>query len=118
MTHSSVTLAEAQLPRLDLASAAYREDPWACVSELRARCPRGGRLAMSDRGVEVLAYDLMVPVLRDRRLDVQSAAHWANSGGGPLLVQFMTEGKMTSLRGEKHLSLRRMVTGPFRAGIV
>src|SRR6202042_293071 len=77
-----------------------------------------GRVFRSDRGVELLDYDAARPLLSDRRVEVLSAGDWVGNGAGPLLAQFMTDGKMTSLSGEKHKRLRRMLGSPFKPGTV
>src|SRR5262249_8785693 len=60
-------------------------------------------------GVEVVDYDLGRDLLTSKDIITPHADHYRDRGAGPLLVQFMTEGKLTAQQGERHLLHRRVL---------
>lgn len=113
-TASAVPLDQVELPFLDIHGADWARDPWGTVRALREADPRGGRLARSSRGVEVLAYADYARLMGDRRLDTLHPTHWQEQGAGPLTLDFLANGHLLTFEREKHLRVRRMMNTAFR----
>lgn len=109
-------LEDAELPYLDIQGAAWAEDPWATVAAVRAGDPRGGRLARSDRGIEILGYAEYTELVKDRGLVALQPDHWAEQGAGPITLDFVESGHLLSFEPERHLQVRRVMTAAFRRG--
>lgn len=115
---ATTTLSPDDLPFLDIESEDYQRDPWATVAAARSQAPAPARLFRSARGVELFRYDGAQPLLSDKRLEVLKVDHYAEMGAGPLLLEYMVEGKMSNLLGDRHLELRRILGTVFRRGLV
>jgi cytochrome P450 len=114
----AIPLDEIELPYLDNQSEEYIQDPFSVIARLRESDPNHARLMRSRQGVEIGTYDAGRKMLSDKRIINADASHYKSMGAGPLLVQYLSEGKMTALRGPKHLAHRRMLTPPLSAGTV
>src|SRR5689334_19643594 len=104
-----VPLDDAQLPYLEVLTEEYTRDPWGCIDRIRRSSGPGAHLFRSERGIDVVAYDAGREILSDRRLTVHGAAHWEKLGAGPLLMEYLTVGKMTQMVGLQHATHRRML---------
>lgn len=104
-----VPVDQLDLPFLELQSPDYLEDPVAHVQAIRG----DHRLARSDRGIEVLAYDWVNELLRDRRvLHIRRAA--AGGVQPPTVVaEFQENGLLVSMEGEQHQRLKQMLLTGF-----
>lgn len=114
----AIPLDEVELPFLDDTTDEYVQDPFRVIQALRDADERGGRLLRSQRGIEVAVYDTGREVLSDPRIVNPDAAHFASLGAGPLLLQYLSTGKLTALHGERHANHRRMLTPPLTAATV
>jgi cytochrome P450 len=110
----AIPLAQADLPFLDLRSAAWSADPWAEARRVREGDPRGGRLARSERGIELLAYADYAAVMADKRLQTLHTSHWEEQGAGPMTLDFVDNGHLLTFDVERHLRIRRVMTAAFR----
>lgn len=97
------------LPELDVASEAYQKEPFPIVEALH----EDTRLAKSSRGLEVLAYDLIVDLLRDRRLTPPRTPELAARGATPALIEFCDFGLKMTMTAENHLRTRRIFNKGF-----
>jgi cytochrome P450 len=109
----TVPLAQADLPFIDLDGEDWLRDPWKVARELRAKDPRGGRLACSRRGLEVLDYELYQRISNDALLDSRHDDSWADQGAGPLLLDFVDKGHLLTVAAERHLKIRRVMVRAF-----
>jgi cytochrome P450 len=109
-----VPLEQAELPYLDLAGSSWAADPWAEVRRVRASDPRGGRLARSHRGIEILSYADFAWIMRDKRLQTLHTSHWEEQGAGPMTLDFVDNGHLLTFDPERHLRVRRIMTAAFR----
>jgi cytochrome P450 len=110
----AVELERAELPFLDLHGDAWRRDPWAEAKRVRESDPRGGKLAQSDRGIEILGYEEYRSVTADRRLEALHATHWEDQGAGPMTLDFLDNGHLLTFEPERHIRVRRIMTAAFR----
>ncbi|HET6509942.1 MAG TPA: cytochrome P450 [Baekduia sp.] len=117
-TAEAVPLDQVELPYLDTSTDEYIQNPFECVRRVRESDPRGGRLMRTRQGIETMAYDDGRVILSDKRITNPDAGHFKSMGAGPLLVEYLSNGKMTALRGEHHKVHRRLLTPPLAAGAV
>lgn len=110
------TLEEVDLPFLDVTKDEYIQDPVSFIEELRGQDPRGGWIMRSLHGVELTRYEHGRQMLSDKKIINPDASHFKKLGAGGLLMEYLSEGKMNVMRGEKHLIHRRNLNGPFTAG--
>jgi len=108
-----VHLEEAKVPFLDLDDDAYIQDPFDYVERIRTADSLRGRVLLSSRGVEILDYTIGRDFLSDARLVPVGPERFREMGAGPLLMQYLTEGKLTALPDEKHREHRRVLVTPF-----
>jgi cytochrome P450 len=111
---NAIRLDRADLPFLDLRGEAWRRDPWAEARRVRASHRRGGKLARSDRGIEILGYEDFKAVMGDRRLEALHATHWEDQGAGPMTLEFLDNGHLLTFDPERHIRVRRIMTTAFR----
>ncbi|MCW2991867.1 MAG: bioI 1 [Solirubrobacterales bacterium] len=109
-----VALEQVELPRLDLQGADWARDPWATARRLREDDARGGRLARSERGIEVLFHEAYATLIGDRRLETLHTDHYAQAGAGPVALDFVDNGHLLTFDTERHLRVRRVMTAAFR----
>lgn len=101
----------AELPYLDVDRDDYDSDPWAVVSPVREL----SRVARSRRGLEVLAHDSILEILRDKnRLTPPLAVEFGEKGASPKIVQFIADGVKAFMEPETHKRARRIFGEPFR----
>ncbi|MGE2832916.1 cytochrome P450 [Mycobacterium sp. SMC-4] len=83
------------------------------LHRILARARRGGAITTGTHGPEVLTYELVRSVLRDRRFRVPQGMFLAAQGitSGPLWDRVATN--LISLDGEEHHRLRRLVAHAF-----
>jgi cytochrome P450 len=110
----AVPLADADLPFLDLRSEAWAKNPWAEARRVREQDLRGGRLARSDRGIEVFGYADFTSIMGDKRLQTLHTSHWEEQGAGPMTLDFVDNGHLLTFDTERHLRVRRIMTAAFR----
>lgn len=109
-------LAHAELPYLDVMGPAFSADPWRTIQALRAT--GSGRLLRSDRGVEIIGYEDIGEVLKDRRLRTLQSDYWAEHGAGPKTLEFLRHGNLLYFPPDQHLRVRRLMVGAFSASRV
>ena len=99
----------AALPALDAMSAEYQADPHG----LNGRALAAGPIAMGPLWPEVLSYDLVQLVLRDRRFQMPKGLGLEAQGitSGPVWDRAVNG--ILSLDGAEHQRLRRMIAGAF-----
>ena len=117
-TTDAVPLDDVELPFLDITSDEYFQDPFAAVEALRRTDPRGARLVRTVRGVDLMRYDAGKALLTDKRILNPDVTHFAEMGAGPLLVEYLSNGKMNAMRGQQHLAHRKLLTPPLSPGTV
>jgi cytochrome P450 len=105
---------EDDLPFLDVMADDFQRDPDGVLTMLR----RQQRFVRSRRGVEVLRYDDVNALVRDTRLDAQSADVYARMGAPDSLVTFAADGLLVAMSGEKHRRIRRVFSAGFRVSHV
>jgi len=110
ITVAAVPLDEAELPFLDIRDPRYLEDPFPILRELRTH----GRLARSERGVEVLSYDMLAGLLNDRRMHTLSWEHFAKKGAPPIVLDFLEQGLLLNMKRDRHERVRRVMALGFR----
>ncbi|MFL5843495.1 MAG: cytochrome P450 [Solirubrobacteraceae bacterium] len=110
----AATLEQVELPFLDLRAEDWSRDPWTTARRLREEDPRGGRLARSERGIEVLFHDGYTALVADRRLETLHTDHYAQAGAGPRALDFVDNGHLLTFDTERHLRVRRVMTAAFR----
>jgi cytochrome P450 len=106
-------LDQVELPYLDIQGDRWGREPWAAVRDVRAAAG-DTRLAKSDRGIEVLAYEDYVSVMGDRRLETLHTSHWEEQGAGPMTLDFVDNGHLLTFDPERHLKVRRIMVAAFR----
>ena len=111
-------LEQVELPFVDLHGADWAADPWAAARAIRDTDPRGGRLARSERGVEVLFHEGYETLIGDRRLETLHTTHYAEEGAGPMAVDFIDNGHLLTFETERHLRVRRVMTAAFRLSAI
>ncbi len=111
-----VELKALELPYQDIHGPQSDADPWGAVASLRAGDPRGGRLARSDRGIEVLGYAEYLELVKDRGLLALQTDHWEEQGAGSMTLDFVENGHLLSFEPERHLRVRRVMTSAFGRG--
>jgi len=104
-------MTEAELPRLDVDSAAFRADPHAVLRSIREQA----RIVASRRGFEVLDHADVQALLTDDRLLTQNAEVYRRYGAQPMLVAFAEDGLLAAMHGAKHDRIRRVFLAAFRA---
>jgi cytochrome P450 len=102
---------EADLPRMDVDSPQFRDNPHAALRTVRAQ----GRFVASRRGVEVLSHADVLKLLIDERLHSQDADAYRRYGAQEMLVAFAREGLLSAMQGDKHDRIRRVFLAAFRA---
>jgi cytochrome P450 len=112
VTAVPVPLDEADLPWVDVTSEEFLHDPYPVLE--RARQARG-RLARSERGVEIFSYDLLAQVFNDQRFVPLSADDYAQGIGG-VAYEFLEEGMTLNMEPAKHLRVRRAKAKAFTPG--
>jgi len=105
------SMTEAELPRLDVDSAAFRTDPHAVLRSIREQA----RIVASRRGFEVLDHADVQALLTDDRLQTQNAEVYRRYGAQPMLVAFAEDGLLAAMHGAKHDRIRRVFLAAFRA---
>lgn len=110
VTTTAIPLAESELPFLDIRDPRFLADPFPILRDLRER----GALARSERGVEVLSYDLLASLLNDRRMATLSWEHFARSGAPPIVLDFLEQGLLLNMKRERHDRVRRVMRQGFR----
>jgi cytochrome P450 len=111
MTDVSTPLEEGDLPRLDIDDPTLATDPHRVIREVRGQ----GRFAASRRGLEVLAHDDVVRLLFDNRLTTQDTSVWRKYGAQGMLIDFIQNGLLTAMQGDRHDRIRRVFLAGFRA---
>jgi cytochrome P450 len=102
-TVEPVHLDDAQLPWIDVTSAEYLTDPYSVLERVRRE---RGRLAQSQRGVEIFSYDLLAQIFNDQRFRPLSADDYGQGIGG-VAAEFLEEGMTLNMEPSKHLRVRR-----------
>jgi cytochrome P450 len=108
----AVPLADAQLPDLDVQSEAFLADPFGVLSEVALEAP----LARSQRGLEVLRYDLVNGLLNDKRADVVLWDYFAQKGAPEIMLEYLEKGLLSNMDRERHDRVRRVFVQGFRPG--
>jgi cytochrome P450 len=108
-------LTESSLPNLEIFSPEFERDPHAQFAALR---DSGATLARSERGVEVLGYDTVNTVLRDRRFYWPGVALMESNGitSGPVHERWAQS--LINLNGEPHAHIRRLAMLGFNRSTV
>ncbi|UGS34835.1 cytochrome P450 [Capillimicrobium parvum] len=106
----ATTLERAELPFLDIRDPRYLEDPIPILRDLRAQ----GVLARSERGVEVLSYELLASLLNDRRMATLSWEHFNRKGAPPIVLEFLEQGLLLNMKRDRHDRVRRVMRQGFR----
>lgn len=103
---------EADLPTLPYLDPDYQEEP----HRLNRLAREGGPVAMGPLGPEVLGYEAVQTVLRDRRFSMPKGLLLEVQGitSGPLWDRAVSG--LLSLDGEEHRRLRRLVSRAFTPG--
>lgn len=114
MAGSTAGTAIDDLPRIDVNSAEHLRDPHAVYREWRGRT----RLARSDRGVEVLSYELGNRILRDPRLRQPGVYFIEAIGLTDGVFHRIWANIMQHADDERHARLRRHVMHHFNARAV
>jgi cytochrome P450 len=110
----AATLHEQDLPVLDVMGAEFQHDPLGAISQVR----ESSRFAFSRRGIEVLAHDDVLALLRDDRLTSQSHSTYESYGAGEMLRAFASDGLLVGMQGERHDRIRRVFLAAFRARMI
>jgi cytochrome P450 len=110
----AATLHEEDLPVLDVMGAEFQLDPHAAIGRVRD----SSRFAFSRRGIEVLAHDDVLTLLRDDRLTTQSHSTYESYGAGEMLRAFASDGLLVGMQGERHDRIRRVFLAAFRARMI
>jgi cytochrome P450 len=103
LTDVTVPLADADLPWLDVQSDDFLRDPLSAIEAARSE---RGRLARSERGVEILSYDLLEQIFNDKRFVPLPPEHYSEVIGG-VAFEFLHEGMTLNMEPSKHLRVRR-----------
>jgi cytochrome P450 family 103 len=111
ITLDATPLDEAELPFLDVESAAFAADPWTTIEAAR---DGGGRLLRSQRGIELIAYDPLGDTLQDKRLRPLHSDYWAEHGAGPRTLSFLDHGHLLTFAPDRHLRVRRKMVAAFQ----
>jgi cytochrome P450 len=98
-----VPLDSADLPWVNVTSPEYLADPYTVLERVRSQ---RGRLARSDRGVEIFSYDLLHQIFNDQRFRPLSAEDYGQGIGG-VAFEFLEEGMTLNMEPAKHLRVRR-----------
>jgi cytochrome P450 len=114
MTQATTPLREEDLPILDVSGADFQRDPHPTIAQVRA----SGRFAFSRRGVEVLAHDDVITLLRDDRLVTQTHSTYESYGAGEMLRAFAHDGLLSAMQGDRHDRIRRVFLAAFRARLI
>lgn len=109
-----IVLHEEDLPTLDVLGEAFQQDPHTAIAAARA----SSRFAFSRRGIEVLAHQDILTLLKDDRLGSQSHTTYEAYGAGQMLRDFAAEGLLVGMQGERHSRIRRVFLAAFRARMV
>jgi cytochrome P450 len=99
------------LPFLDIRGDAFRDNHERLLGALHEQGP----LARSERGIEVLSYDLVAQILRDDRFHTPSGEHFAELDPGQIVLDFLTDGILLYMPPEQHNRVRRVFNVAFRA---
>jgi cytochrome P450 len=105
---------DAGLPTIDYEHAQHPDEAHDTIRRAREQAP----IAIGPHGPEVLTYELVRSVLRDRRFRVPQGMFLAAQGitSGPLWDRVAEN--LLSLDGERHQRLRRLVFKAFTPGAV
>jgi cytochrome P450 len=104
---------ELDLPILDLADPEFLRDPWAVFRPIQEARP----LARSARGIEVLGYEWIKQLAAVTQMLPNYGAHAAGPSA-PTLSEFLANGLLVNIQGERHDRIRRVMTKAFAAGHV
>ena len=104
---------ELDLPILDFNDPAFVRNPWAAFRPIQAGRP----LARSARGIEVLSYDWIKQLAAAPQMLPNYGAHAAGPSA-PTLSEFLANGLLVNIQGERHDRIRRVMTNAFAAGHV
>jgi cytochrome P450 len=106
-----VSIEAAELPWLDVTSDEYLTEPYAVIERVRTQ---RGRLARSERGIEIFSYDLLHQIFNDKRFEPLSAGDYGQGIGG-VSFEFLQEGMTLNMEPAKHLRVRRAKAKAFTA---
>jgi cytochrome P450 len=95
-----------QLPRID--PAAYARDPFPELERVRP-----SRLAVGERGVDVLSFELNRALLRDDRMASFGGHDFAAEGATPLIVSFIEKGVVPYMPADAHRRVRQVFARAF-----
>jgi cytochrome P450 len=108
-TATARRLDEANLPWLDVEGDEYIKDAHAVLRVLRL----SGKLARSQRGIEILSYDGLSEMLLDNRLQTPTTDFFTKKGAGPVAREFYSEGMLIHMEPRRHLQHRRVFVSAF-----
>lgn len=102
-------LHDGDLPWLDLESKEWMQDPIGVSAGLHAQ----GWLARSSRGIEVLSHSACREFLQDERMSNPHLDLFRGAGAGEWLLEFVENGLLPTMEGEKHARIRRVLSKAF-----